>query len=248
MGRCALEKSPGQLKDEAKTSRILKAEKKLSEMSPDHSGRPLTARGEKRQKKLLDTAICVFLDHGYEAASLEKIISLAGGSRSTIYKLYGSKVGLFLACLKSLVDEVFMAYASSYDESRPWEEELRIFGKVYLTNVLSDKAIGTSRLIFSQTPKHPQIGTWYYTEGAQLSYACFAKVLENKINLPFEELKHISLHFIESLKGRLYMQRMCDPAVTFSEKEIEEEVRFCSEVMEHYLRKRIAETAAGPIA
>ncbi len=54
-----------------------------------------TQRGRDRQKTLLDTAINVFLEHGYERASLEKIILSAGGSRSTIYSLYGSKRGLF---------------------------------------------------------------------------------------------------------------------------------------------------------
>ena len=79
------------------------------------SNTPKTKRGEDRQKKLLNTAIKVFLEHGYEGASLEKIILDAGGSRSTIYSLYGSKKGLFLACLKSLVEEVYFAYAEHYD-------------------------------------------------------------------------------------------------------------------------------------
>lgn len=38
------------------------------------SNTPKTKRGEDRQKKLLNTAIKVFLEHGYEGASLEKII------------------------------------------------------------------------------------------------------------------------------------------------------------------------------
>ena len=38
------------------------------------SNTPKTKRGEDRQKKLLNTAIKVFLEHGNEAASLEKII------------------------------------------------------------------------------------------------------------------------------------------------------------------------------
>ena len=59
------------------------------------SNTPKTKRGEDRQKKLLNTAIKVFLEHGYEGASLEKIILDAGGSRSTIYSLYGSKKGSF---------------------------------------------------------------------------------------------------------------------------------------------------------
>lgn len=50
------------------------------------SNTPKTKRGEDRQKKLLNTAIKVFLEHGYEGASLEKIILDAGGSRSTIFR------------------------------------------------------------------------------------------------------------------------------------------------------------------
>lgn len=41
------------------------------------SNTPKTKRGEDRQKKLLNTAIKVFLEHGYEGASLEKIAALA---------------------------------------------------------------------------------------------------------------------------------------------------------------------------
>lgn len=124
------------------------------------SNTPKTKRGEDRQKKLLNTAIKVFLEHGYEGASLEKIILDAGGSRSTIYSLYGSKKGLFLACLKSLVEEVYFAYAEHYDESRPWEDELIVFWQG-----LSDFDLGrpsrqyfpTDFLTGSQRPRYREL-------------------------------------------------------------------------------------------
>lgn len=195
-----------------------------------------TQRGRDRQKTLLDTAINVFLEHGYERASLGKIILSAGGSRSTIYSLYGSKRGLFLACLKHLVDEVYYAYEDFYDEKRGWEEELEVFGNIYLRSILSDKAIGTSRLIFSVTAREPEIGRWYYTEGAQLSYLCFAKVLENKLPLDFNDLKEISLHYIEMLKSDLYHHRLCDPHFIPNDAMIENEVRLCSRITASYIR------------
>lgn len=206
---------------------------------------PKTKRGEDRQKKLLSTAINTFLVHGYEGASLEKIIKEAGGSRSTIYNLYGSKKGLFLACLKSLVEEIYFAYAQHYDESRPWEEELFVFGKIFLSSILDDRAVNTSRLIFSQAAKEPDIGNWYYREGAELSYLCFAKVLENKIPLPLEELKPISQHFIEMLKSDLYMKRLCSVDAEIKEKAIEDEVRFCSEVFISYIRAKVNDSRSN---
>ena len=200
---------------------------------------PRTERGLKRQKRLLGNAVNLFLEHGYDNVSLDKIIQASGGSKSTIYKLYGNKKGLFLACLQGLVDKVYSAYESNYDEKRTWQEELRVFGRVYLTAILSDTAIGTSRLIFSQTAKDPDIGRWFYTEGAQLSYLCFAKVLENKLDLPFIELKAIALHYIELLKSDLYMHRMCDPDFLPGAEEIEEEVLLCSSIIESFILHRM---------
>ena len=195
------------------------------------SNTPKTKRGEDRQKKLLNTAIKVFLEHGYEGASLEKIILDAGGSRSTIYSLYGSKKGLFLACLKSLVEEVYFAYAEHYDESRPWEEELIVFGRVFLTSILDDRAA-----------KDPDIGNWYYTEGAELSYLCFAKVLENKLPLSLEELKPLAQHYIEMLKADLYMKRLCGASVSLNDQIISDEVRLCADIFIKYLKSRMTQT------
>ena len=196
------------------------------------SNTPKTKRGEDRQKKLLNTAIKVFLEHGYEGASLEKIILEAGGSRSTIYSLYGSKKGLFLACLKSLVEEVYFAYAEHYDE------ELIVFGKVFLTSILDDRAVNTSRLIFSQAAKDPDIGNWYYREGAELSYLCFAKVLENKLPLSLDELRPLAQHYIEMLKADLYMKRLCGVETSIDEQIIGQEVRLCADIFIKYLKTK----------
>lgn len=204
---------------------------------------PKTQRGKERQKKLLETAIRVFLKNGYERASLDKIILEAGGSRSTIYKLYGSKKGLFLACLNSLVEEIYSAYAEHYDESRSWEEELIIFGTVFLKSILDDRAINTSRLIFSQAAKEPDIGNWYYKEGAQLSYLCFAKVLENKLPIPLEELLPIAQHFIEMLKSDLYMKRLCAINVDVTDATIAKEVSICCAIISCYIRELLARKA-----
>ena len=83
---------------------------------------------------------------------------------------------------------------------------------------MDDRAVNTSRLIFSQAAKDPDIGNWYYTEGAELSYLCFAKVLENKLPLSLEELKPLAQHYIEMLKADLYMKRLCGVSVSLNDQ------------------------------
>ena len=59
----------------------------------------LSARGE----LILAAAKDLFLQHGYEQTSLEMIISVAGGSRRSIYHEFGNKRGLLMAVTQQQV-------------------------------------------------------------------------------------------------------------------------------------------------
>ncbi len=64
-----------------------------------------TARAAETRRRILDCAHLRFAQHGYRAASIDKIAADAGVSAKTIYHLFGSKVGL----LKHLMDVAFVA-------------------------------------------------------------------------------------------------------------------------------------------
>lgn len=52
-----------------------------------------------RTDQILDVAIQVFADRGYAAASVADVAARAGISKPLIYQYFGSKDGLYLACL-----------------------------------------------------------------------------------------------------------------------------------------------------
>lgn len=58
---------------------------------------PQTRRGQERRLALLICATDLFLERGYDAVSLEDIVHHAGGSKTSIYKYFGNKEGLFTA-------------------------------------------------------------------------------------------------------------------------------------------------------
>ncbi len=208
--------------------------KTISDFSED------LTKGKKREKAILECAIDAFVQYGYRGTSLDKIIKGSGGSRSTVYSAYGSKKGLFQAVIATIVEDVYSQYTEHYDESRPWEDELIIFGNIFLKNILTPRSIGLSRLIFSEAPHFPEIGNWFYANGIDLSYLCFAKVLENNIDLPLEQLKKISMYYIELLKANLYLHCLCDPNFHPGEVEIEEEVRSCAEIFKKHIQFQIS--------
>ena len=57
------------------------------------------SRGEVRNSKLQKVAADLFLKRGYEGVTIDKIVELAGGSKSTVYSEFGGKCGLFISSL-----------------------------------------------------------------------------------------------------------------------------------------------------
>jgi len=58
-----------------------------------------------REQQLLDLAERLFTDNGYAAFSIEDLCRAANVSRPIVYDHFGSKDGIFLACLRRIRDE-----------------------------------------------------------------------------------------------------------------------------------------------
>ncbi|MBN2283802.1 MAG: TetR/AcrR family transcriptional regulator [Deltaproteobacteria bacterium] len=69
---------------------------------------------ERRHQEILDAAIRVFNSKGYNAATTAEIAREAGISEPIMYKHFGSKPELFLACFRSISDELLEAYREVY--------------------------------------------------------------------------------------------------------------------------------------
>src|SRR5258708_6956533 len=63
------------------------------------------SRGEVRSSKLQRVAADLFLKRGYEGVTVDKIVELAGGSKSTVYSEFGGKCGLFISSIENLCRE-----------------------------------------------------------------------------------------------------------------------------------------------
>jgi AcrR family transcriptional regulator len=67
----------------------------VSETVTSADGRPLSKRGERTRRKLLEAAEAVFADLGYHDASIVKITEAAGVGQGTFYLYFASKKNVF---------------------------------------------------------------------------------------------------------------------------------------------------------
>src|SRR3974377_667266 len=73
---------------------------------------PDTAPGKRRpgrptlsNEQLLDTALDLFLENGFERTSIEAITAAAGMAKRTAHERYGDKTTLFKAALTRAIEE-----------------------------------------------------------------------------------------------------------------------------------------------
>lgn len=58
---------------------------------------PECDRLDRRRRAIIEAALRLFIEQGFEGTTLGNIVELAGGSLSTVYKLFGNKDGLLEA-------------------------------------------------------------------------------------------------------------------------------------------------------
>ncbi len=103
-----------------------------------------------RRRAFMDAAMAAFLEKGYANTTLDDIIARSGGSRQTLYSLFGGKQGLFEALIAERSDRIFAEFdAEKLRDARP-DDVLVGVGIRYLETVTAPEVIGVYRLILAE--------------------------------------------------------------------------------------------------
>jgi AcrR family transcriptional regulator len=123
------------------------------------------SRLEARRRAFLDAANAVFVEKGYANATLGDIIARSGGSRQTLYALFGGKQGLFEAIVTRRNTEAFRPLRAGDRLDRAPEEVLVEIGTHFLRSVLAPEAIGLYRLVVAEGPTMPAFSERFWELG-----------------------------------------------------------------------------------
>jgi AcrR family transcriptional regulator len=93
-----------------------------------------------RAEQLLDVAERLFAECGYGSTSIERIARDAGVTRPVIYEHFGSKDGIYLACLRRARAQLDALLAASVGETADSRERIERGADAYFRFVESDPA------------------------------------------------------------------------------------------------------------
>lgn len=130
-------------------------------MSTEHR----TAKGKERIEALKEAAINMFLEDGYQAASLDALISQVGGSRRNVYDHFGGKQGLFTEAVVALCHEVSEPLNALVIDGTDPEKSLRVFGVHMLDIVLNPRTLALHRMMISEGSRFPALAQSIWDAG-----------------------------------------------------------------------------------
>jgi AcrR family transcriptional regulator len=182
------------------------------------------SRGEVRNGKLQRVAADLFLKHGYEGVTLDKIVERAGGSKSTIYSEFGGKCGLFLASIENLCREANEPLARIDYTGLNLEESLKKLCFHILKLITAKRSVELHRLAIGEALNCPEVGEEWYTHGPARTASFIRSVLEShrdelrKTMVPIERMAVI-LH--DTLTGDALYRRLAGVGKQQSDTELE---------------------------
>jgi TetR/AcrR family transcriptional regulator, mexJK operon transcriptional repressor len=133
-----------------------------------------------RRQAFLEAAALVFLEKGYANATLDDVIARSGGSRQTLYSLFGGKQGLFEALIAEHSSRIFAPFNAERLLDRTPDEVLVEVGVRYLETVLTPAILGLHRLVIAEGVFMQELAERFWEAGPGHTRALLAEYFEQQ--------------------------------------------------------------------
>jgi TetR/AcrR family transcriptional repressor of mexJK operon len=167
------------------------------------------SRLETRRLAFLNAANAVFLEKGYANTTLGDIIAKSGGSRQTLYALFGGKQGLFEAIVTERSAEIFRPFRAEGQLDRPPEDALVEIGIRFVQTVLAPDALGFFRLVVAEGPSMRELSERFWALGPASTITAFESYFAEQTRrgvLSLADARPAARQFLGILLGNCHMQ------------------------------------------
>jgi AcrR family transcriptional regulator len=135
-------------------------------------------------EQLLDTALDLFLENGFERTSIEAITAAAGMAKRTVYARYGDKTTLFKAALTRAIEEwIVPVDVLQQAESEDLEATLLRIGEILVANVLRPGGQRLLRLTNAVSGQMPEIAAFNVHKGTEPTLAYLGDLFRRRLGL-----------------------------------------------------------------
>jgi AcrR family transcriptional regulator len=127
-------------------------------------GRPSAEQAGDVDRRILQAATALFLEHGFEATGCEQVAVQAGASKASLYARYANKEALFEAVIRNYVQRSMTPMAQTIGMSTV-QMRLRAAGESLLAQSLQSEVIAMMRAVITAVYRMPELARLAYRIG-----------------------------------------------------------------------------------
>ncbi len=174
-----------------------------------HSAPALTIVGDEdnsKRRQIIDGARSVFMNLGFDGASMGEIARAAGVSKGTLYVYFADKNRLFEAIVEQeTVDQGTSAF--NFDPARDIETTLREFGQAYILVLCRPGGGSAIRTVMAIAERMPEVGRRFYDNVLAMTIERLAVYLRVRIDageLAIDDCHLAAAQFMQVCQATLF--------------------------------------------
>ncbi|APP74746.1 TetR/AcrR family transcriptional regulator [Xanthomonas vesicatoria] len=141
----------------------------------------MRVRTEAKRDAIIEAASEVFLEMGFEGASMSQIAARVGGSKRTLYGYFPSKEELFVAVATAMADSYIEPLIVALESTdAPVEQALHTFGRDILTFLCAPTSITIWQTIIGVSGRS-EVGALFYNSGPEEGMRRVAEYLSRQM-------------------------------------------------------------------
>jgi AcrR family transcriptional regulator len=160
-----------------------------------------------KRRQILDGARKLFLDLGFDAASMGEIARAAGVSKGTLYVYFADKNRLFEAIVEEeVLDQQKVAF--NFDPERDVATTLHEFGQAYIELLCRPGGGSAIRTVMAIAERMPEVGSRFYSNVVAHTIARLAAYLDARGaagDLQIEDRKLAASQFMMACQASLFL-------------------------------------------
>jgi AcrR family transcriptional regulator len=160
-----------------------------------------------KRRQILDGASKVFMDLGFDGASMGEIARAAGVSKGTLYVYFADKSRLFEAIVEEKAIEQGKV-AFNFDLDRDVATTLRDFGQAYIQLLCRPGGGSAIRTVMAIAERMPDVGRRYYEHVLEKTIGSLAFYLEAHVkakDIAIEDCKLAASQFMMMCQASLFL-------------------------------------------
>ena len=175
--------------------------------TPSNNLRLVGDEDSSKRRQILEGARKVFMNLGFDGASMGEIARAAGVSKGTLYVYFADKNRLF----EAIVEEETLAQgkvAFNFDPERDVSTTLMEFGQAYVQMLCRPGGGSATRTVMAIAERMPEVGRRFYNNVVSRTIAGLAAYLEvhaRSGDLAIDDCQLAATQFMQMCQASLFM-------------------------------------------